>query len=93
MEKFMLVVVEKYEFEIVDGIIDNIFGIFGFSRMGSKEKTDALTAQCKQFTKKQVNQSLGALCILQNPKPSKSVQIKEIFTFPDKIYRKNFRLK
>ena len=37
MKEFKHVFMEKYEFENQDAIIDNLFGIFGRSRTGSKK--------------------------------------------------------
>ena len=39
MEDFNLLVVEKHDFDILDVFIVTIFGVYGLSRFGSKEKT------------------------------------------------------
>ena len=50
IENFNVVVVENCEFEKLNEFMDNIFGIFGLSRIGNKKKKHAHYGLCDKLT-------------------------------------------
>ena len=64
MEEFKLVVVEEIEFEKPDANSDNIFGIFGLSGIGSKEKTSTKRFKATVVARNFIKQGTRAFSFL-----------------------------
>ena len=68
MEEFKLVLVEKHQFENLNKIGINIFGVVGLSRNGRKEETYSLRSQfCTRGKSVPKNKDLAASSFKQNP--------------------------